>query len=1424
MWEVISNGPIEILKANTAFVLSPDAPQYIQKPKPEWISDDRIRNNLDNIANDILFKAVDDTIFPKIRKCKTAKEIWEALIKIGEGDEQEKDNKLTIAMKKFEDFKMLSNESIANMEARMIKILGEINDLGKTITQKEISLKVLRGLPSSWDMKVTAIKPLLRKKYLSTDKLFSDLKAYEFEMKAKVEDEREERTTALITEQPSSLRSVDDINFMTDEQFSLFVRKFKKFMRKNNFKRPTQGNQGSSSRKPRKEIVEENTNLCYNCRRPGHFIAECPYPKVSKNQGKTPIESSHEKFESKERSPRKDRRKALIGNEPVELNESEESSSSDESKSSEEDTALCCLVSKTLELDSDEECLMAHETDEEEVTSNTFDSVTSSFNSRESIVNLMKDCQEIMTTQSQLKERNNLLILEKEEMTEKLQNALLEVRNLKAEIIRLQEECKSREVREHNLRATIATFTNSSKIMDKMVSMQKPSGDKAGLGYNPICSKTPENLTNSTTTLINKVPEVKFVKSQDSTMRRGIGYQTNATKSTAKAKHNNITPPKQKTLKVHKFVSQHETNESSAQRTHRKKGSLSKNGAGRLYPTEQDWLYDAKPWNKTRLTNFHRLKQQSTSRVTNFHRLKQQSTSRVPNNKMNFQNQAPRDTWYFDSGCSRNMTREKSNLVQLKEVKGPKVIFGGNGNHGITKGVGTIIKNGLKIEDVSYVEGLKFNLLSTSQFCDKGYLVEFYWNTAKSSVCLVANNSNVTSWEWHRKLNHLNFKTINQLARKNLVEGLPDIVYKKDQVCDACQKGKQIKSSFKSKTHESTSRPLSLLHMDLFGPVDPVSVSGISHQLSAARTPQQNGVAERRNRTLKEAARVMISAARLPKRYWAEAINTACYTQNRSMIHKQYSKTPYELCKGRKPDISYFHSFGCKCFIHVNDKMHLRTFDECADEGIFLGYSTTSKAFRILNKRTMVVEESIHVVFDEKDIAKNVTQVMNDGNESQIDFCDTNELCGDDILQGLYELEINSLENPIHHTLERNEVGGEINDGNTCEAGNDVETNERVEDLPTTSTQPANTMRSLNTFEPDLRWLRDHPPEQVIGNVRDGVKTRSATRDALFTCFLSQIEPKEIDEALSDPSWIDAMQEELNQFKKNDVWELVPRPKSHNVVGTKWVFRNKANEDGVIVRNKARLVAKGYSQEEGIDFDETFAPVARLEAIRIFLAHAAFKNFTIYQMDVKSEFLNGLLEEEVYVEQFLNGLLEEEVYVEQPPDGLLEEEVYVEQPPGFEVEEEVYVEQPPGFEVKGEGDKVYKLKKALPDISYAVGVCARFQSNPKESHLTATKKIIRYLKGTINVGLWYPKGCKIDRKSTFGTCQFLGRRPDISYAVGVCARFQSNPKESHLTATKKIIRYLKGTINVGLWYPKGCKIDRKSTFGTCQFLGRRLVS
>jgi hypothetical protein len=188
---------------------------------------------------------------------------------------------------------------------------------------------------------------------------------------------------------------------------------------------------------------------------------------------------------------------------------------------------------------------------------------------------------------------------------------------------------------------------------------------------------------------------------------------------------------------------------------------------------------------------------------------------------------------------------------------------------------------------------------------------------------------------------------------------------------------------------------------------------------------------------------------------------------------------------------------------------------------------------------------------------------------------------------------------------------------------------------------------------------RNHPVDQILGDISKGVTTCS--RLANFCehySFVSSIEPFRVEEALQDPDWVLAMQEELNNFKRNEVSSLVPRPKQ-NVVGTKWVFRNKQDEHGVVTRNKARLVAKGYAQVAGLDFEETLAPVARLESIWILLAYATHHSFKLFQMDVKSAFLNG------------------------------------------PIKEEVYVEQPPGFEDDRYPDHVYKLSKALYGLKHA---------------------------------------------------------------------------------------------------------------------------
>nr|GFB51880.1 hypothetical protein [Tanacetum cinerariifolium] len=318
-----------------------------------------------------------------------------------------------------------------------------------------------------------------------------------------------------------------------------------------------------------------------------------------------------------------------------------------------------------------------------------------------------------------------------------------------------------------------------------------------------------------------------------------------------------------------------------------------------------------------------------------------------------------------------------------------------------------------------YVEGLGHNLFSVGQFYDKGLEVVFRKSTcfvqnedgvdllvddrssnlytialnevaSNSSTCLLAKASSSQSWLWHQRLSHLNFATINNLVKNNLVQGLPTMKFEKDHLCFACEQGKIHRKHHKSKTAFASNKPRYLFHMDLCGPKTQVNLQlqvqrvrtdngmefknktlakffdevGITQQFSATRTPQQNGVVERRNRTLVEAARTILTFANLPSFLWAEAIATACFTQNCSIIHKRFDKTPYELINKRKPNIKFFRVFGCRCYL-LNDYEDVGKLKAKGYIRVFVGYSKESVAFRIYNKRTRKIHESVNVNFDE---------------------------------------------------------------------------------------------------------------------------------------------------------------------------------------------------------------------------------------------------------------------------------------------------------------------------------------------------------------------------------------------------------------------------------------------------------------------------
>ncbi|GJR61696.1 retrovirus-related pol polyprotein from transposon TNT 1-94 [Tanacetum coccineum] len=412
---------------------------------------------------------------------------------------------------------------------------------------------------------------------------------------------------------------------------------------------------------------------------------------------------------------------------------------------------------------------------------------------------------------------------------------------------------------------------------------------------------------------------------------------------------------------------------------------------------------------------------------------------------------------------------------------------------------------------------------------------------------------------------------------------------------------------------------------------------GIRHETSTARTPEQNGIVERRNRTLVEAARTMLSAAKVPLFFWAEAITTACFTQNRSLVIPRHEKTPYHIINARKPSVKFFHIFGSLCYI-VRDGENLDKMKEKGDACIFVGYSTQSKAYRVFNKRTRMIVETIHVNFDElpqmalDNVSSDpgpqcLTTVLEQDSLSPGPQCQENVPQVAETVTTSNELELlySPLFNPpplnIHST---HQTPTQVPTVTTPENINQAETNTEnaqfdddefinifstpVQEQGETSSRhvDSSNMHTFYQHHPSAqRWTKDHPLEQVIGNPSQSVRTRRQLETdgemCMFALTVSRTEPKNIKEAMADSAWIESMQEELHQFDRLDVWELVDRPLCKNVINLKWLWKNKRDEENTVIRNKSRLVAKGYAQKEGIDFEESFAPVARLEVEEVYV-------------------------------------------------------------------------------------------------------------------------------------------------------------------------------------------------------------------------------
>ncbi|GJU27827.1 retrovirus-related pol polyprotein from transposon TNT 1-94 [Tanacetum coccineum] len=1075
----------------------------------------------------------------------------------------------------YEQFVISEDESIDSAFARFNTIITSLKALDEGYSSKNYVRKFLRALHPKWRAKVTAIEESKDLTSLSLDELIGNLKVHEMIIKkdSEIVKAKVERKSLALKAKKESSDEECSTSGSEDEEYAMAVRDFKKFFkRRGRFVRQPR-NDKKTFQRSRDDKNGKSERKCFRCEDPNHLIGECPKPPRNKNQ------------------------RAFVGGSWSDIGEADDKKIQDET----------CLVAQAPNEVCSESSYFSDENSsiDDLALDNEYDKLCK--------ISLM-----LIIKYKRLKAIRNSLENELRELKDRLstleKNKGVDLDCAKCHTLKIENE----KLKEESTR--LNKFEKSTHCLNEMLSNQKPSGDKLGGPINdPAAPK------------INMGPPPVTPGSE-----KTVTFQKS------------ILGPRPKHIIVKKV----------------KVPVASDNEVKQFYkPLSKPGVGFSKP-------NF-RSKTSPPRRVNNNY-----SRPKTPQPKRHVgqQNQShgfpiclgvdlEPDKWIKDSGCSKHMTGNQKLFSTYKAYNGGNVIFCSNLCGNII-GKGTISNDSLKIDNVEHVDNLGFNLLSIGQICDnkcrvtfsehdseitkdgkvigrgirkKGLYVMKLGNKPKDQICLATIDDNSTLW--HRRLGHANMRLIQSLASKELVRNLPKLKF--DQhFCDACKIGKQAHASHKAKNVVSTTKCLELLHMDLFGPsavrsyggnrytlviVDDYSrytwtrflknkteafdqfkifskkiqnqlgctivsirtdhgrefdnevqfgefcnANGITHNFSAPRTPQSNGVVERKNRTLQEMSRTMLNEQSLPQKFWCNAVDTSTYILNRILIRTILGKTPYEILRGRKPTLDYFRVFGSKCFI-LNTKDYLTKFDPKSYEGVFLGYSQNSKAYIILNKHTRKIEESLNVTFDETPPPSKTSPLVDDDLDEE---------------EAIREIEKKNLENVVEdETLEIDEI---VN----------------------------------------IKESRNHPLENVIGNLNQRTLRSQAQNQSNFYCFISTIEPKNVNEALGDESWIVAMQEELNQFIANDVWELVPQPKNMTIIGTKWVFRNKLDENGVVSRNKARLVAQGYNQQEGIDYDETYAPVARLESIRILLAYACALDFKLFQMDVKSAFLNGFINEE----------------------------------------------------------------------------------------------------------------------------------------------------------------------------------------------------
>lgn len=894
--------------------------------------------------------------------------------------------------------------------------------------------------------------------------------------------------------------------------------------------------------------------------------------------------------------------------------------------------------------------------------------------------------------------------------------------------------------------------------------------------------------------------------------------------------------------------------------------------------------------------------------------------------------------WCIDSGSTVHICNDRDMFVslndQIKEeitvASGHKLKSSGCGNIIIKARVGKRVIQ-VKIEDVLLVPGAKGNLLSVRKLAEKNLQVTFkmnkcYINRGKQLVGVGSiekglfileqeiervNMVNVPAQrlcvhEWHQRLAHRNLDDIKKMT----LYGLEIAECNCNNDCEPCIKGKMSRLSFPKNAVGKAQKRLDVVVSDVCGPMQVNSISGkryfvtfideysryshvyflqqksdvaekliefielvknrfgvkpkiirsdqggeyinkrvesylkqqgIQMQTTVAYSPQQNGIAERKNRTLMEAARTMLEESQIGDHYWAEAVCCANYVQNR-LITSSTNKTPQELWNGEKSVRTDFHIFGESVYAWIPDEKR-RKLDAKAVKLKFIGYDESAKGFRLTDVNN---PRRIHIARDVK-------------------FLSSKRKSDEESVMVELKSDKQALDNGEVELVE------EENDSSMYET-DDAETSDMESDI------------EISKGAEELRRSNRNNKGKLPSKLDD------------FVCKVTNsncCEPKDFHEVLKRADkqlWLDAMNEELKSIEKNQTWILVDEPKGRNIVGSKWVFKLKKNENGEISRHKARLVAQGYSQKYGTDYDEVFAPVVRQTTFRILLSVAAKRRYKVKHFDVKTAFLNGEIDEEIfmrqppgfekgnkvcYLQKGLYGLKQaarswnKVIHQEMISAGYKQSKndqcLYMKTSTRGTCYILIYVDdliiasdnEKEIAEISNKIGEKYEIKD-LGDIQFFLGI--KVEKDDSGNYLISQQSYINKVIESNNMSdsksseypldVGYNKVECDDKLSdkriyqkVIGQLLYISTntRPDIAASVSILSQKLSDPTRNDLNEAKRVIRYLKGTSKLKLMLSSlkeenhelfgyadanwaECKIDRKSNSGQIFMLNGGIIS